>query len=107
MIGLSIEWHVWRTTKWSAALLAFVAPAAAQPLPKVGTCSSGYHPSGGYCALLVPPLDPRFRNGPVPDRLPRERRLLSWPERSSPRRASGRRMPVGYHVSGAYCLKNR
>ena len=50
MIGLSIEWHVWTTTMWSAALLAFVSPAAAQPVPKVGTCPSGYHPSGGYCA---------------------------------------------------------
>ena len=31
-------------------VLSSASPVAAQPIPKVGTCPSGYHASGGYCA---------------------------------------------------------
>ena len=90
---MSIEWHVWTTTMWSAALLAFVR------LPR--STLQGRHLSDRLSSkrrLLHPECHRRAsasENRPVPVRLSRERRLLSWPERRSPRRASGRRMPSG------------
>jgi hypothetical protein len=85
--------------------LALLSPASAQPMPKIGACPSGYHPSGGYCA-------PGTTAGPA---LPKTGQCPSGYHASGgycgqdgARHAVHRvgACPVGYHVSGAYCLKN-
>jgi hypothetical protein len=54
--------------------------AKAQAVPKVGTCPSGYHTSGGAC-------------------VPSSRQTAAWP--ALPKVGT---CPSGYHTSGAYCL---
>ncbi len=64
-------------------VLSSLAPpssAQAQAVPKVGTCSSGYHTSGGACA---------------PNSQERGAR---------PALAKIGSCPSGYHTSGDYCL---
>ena len=58
-----------------------VAPAAAQALPKTGSCPSGYHTSGNYC------VPSGSSSGPA-----------------VPKVGS---CPSGYHTSGSYCLGGR
>jgi hypothetical protein len=68
-----------------AILLALAAPALAQtalPMPKVGSCPSGFRESGGYCA-------------PMTDRAP-----AAIPK-------GARQCPSGFAQSGAYCLQMR
>src|SRR4051794_12957257 len=75
--------------------LALLSPASAQPHAQHWSLSVRLSSK----RRLLPSWHHRWtsasENGAVPVRLPRERRLLSWPERSSPRRVSGRRMPGG------------
>ena len=65
-----------------AVALLFVASGAAwgQAVPRVGTCPSGYHASGGACV-------------PSSTRRP--------PRPAIPKVGT---CPSGYHASGAYCL---
>jgi hypothetical protein len=65
-------------------LLASITAASAQPLPqpKVGSCPSGYHESGGFCA-------PMRRDAPA-----------AIPKGSG-------QCPSGWMQSGAYCLDMR
>jgi hypothetical protein len=94
---LSIEWHVWTTTMWSAALLAFV----------VGTCPTGYHPSGDYCtpSATAGPALPKTGQCPSGYHASGGYCLGQRDARHAVHRVGA--CPVGYHVSGAYCLKNR
>jgi hypothetical protein len=64
----------------SVALLVLITPAVAQqPVPKVGSCPSGYHQSGGYCA-------PMSANAPVA--------IVKTGQ-----------CPSGWMQSGAYCIQ--
>jgi hypothetical protein len=100
----------------TVALLALsslvISPAAlAQAVPKVGTCPSGYHTSGGACI-------PSSQQRPSRPALPKTGTCPSGYHTSGDYcLASGDRAkhaipktgtcPSGYHTSGAYCLANR
>ena len=75
------------TSKHATAALAAITLALAAglasaqvPLPKSGSCPSGYHTSGGYCTPSSANARPAV-----------------------PKAGS---CPSGYHTSGDYCLKN-
>lgn len=91
-----------------AALVALPAPALAQAVPKVGTCPSGYHTSGGAC---IPssgnsrPALPKVGSCPSGYHSSGDYCLGSETARHAiPKTGS---CPSGYHASGAYCLSFR
>ena len=67
-----------------AALLLLAATATAQPLPqpKIGTCPSGYHESGGYCTPMRHDTAAAIAKG-------------------------SRQCPAGWAQSGSYCVEMR
>jgi hypothetical protein len=63
------------------AILLSLLLAAAMPLPKRGTCPSGYFQSGAYCT-------------PMTDKAPRAISKVGS-------------CPSGWAQSGSYCIENR
>jgi hypothetical protein len=96
-----------RPILWSATVLLLVAPAAAQPVPKIGTCPSGYQSSGGYCAPSATARPALAKTGQCPSGYHASGGYCLGQQgaRHAVHRVAA--CPVGYHVSGAYCLKNR
>ena len=88
-----------------AVVLWSASPVAAQPIPKVGTCPSGYHASGGYCAPSATAGPALAKTGPSGYHASGGYCLGERDARHAVHRVGA--CPVGYHVSGAYCLKNR
>jgi hypothetical protein len=93
------------------AAVAYGPPSQAQAVPKIGTCPSSYHASGGAC---VPNSSERSarpaltRIGPCPSGYHSSGDYClgssDTAKHAIPRMGS---CPSGYHSSGSYCLSNR
>ncbi len=99
-----------RASRQSAVLvLVALTPVLthAQAVPKIGTCPTDYHASGGAClsnfpSKMPPPALPKFGPCPVGYRHSGDYCLgYDDAKHAIPKIGS---CPNGYHVSGAYCL---
>lgn len=81
---------------------------ALQPLPKLGTCPSGYHASGLYCVpgrTARPALE---RHGTCPSGYHASGAYCLAGTQARPALPKlGAGCPSGWSSSGAYCLQNR
>jgi hypothetical protein len=89
----------------------FPVDAQAQAVPKVGTCPSGYHSSGGAC---IPNSHERgarpalIKAGPCPSGYHSSGDYcLASSDGAKHAIPKNGPCPSGYHSSGAYCLSNR
>jgi hypothetical protein len=83
----------------------------AQAVPKVGTCPSGYHTSGGACVpssreRVARPALPKIGTCPSGYHTSGDYCLGSSADAKHAMPKAGS-CPSGYHASGAYCLSNR
>jgi hypothetical protein len=92
----------------ATAFMVLPSLAVAQAVPKVGTCPSGYHTSGGACipsSSDLRPALPKVGSCPSGYHTSGDYCLGSDNARHAiPKTGS---CPSGYHSSGAYCLSNR
>ncbi len=79
-----------------------------EPLPKSGSCPSGYHTSGGYCtpsSANARPAVPKTGSCPSGYHTSGDYCLASSAN-AKPAVPKAGSCPSGYHTSGDYCLKN-
>jgi len=94
-----------------AAILSALVPVwvqAQQPLPKTGSCPSGYHQSGNYCtpsSARARPALPKVGNCPSGYHQSGDYCLASS-DNAKPAVPKQGSCPSGYHQSGDYCLKS-
>jgi hypothetical protein len=92
----------------AGALLAAVSAGAQQPLPKQGSCPSGYHTSGNYCTPSsgsARPALPKVGSCPSGYHTSGDYCLGSGAT-AKPAVVKRGSCPSGYHTSGDYCLAN-
>jgi hypothetical protein len=93
------------------AALAALLPAlvvAQVPLPKQGSCPSGYHTSGNYCTPSssgARPALPKIGSCPSGYHTSGDYCLASSAS-AKPAVPKTGSCPSGYHTSGDYCLRN-
>jgi hypothetical protein len=89
-----------------------ISPAVqAQAVPKVGTCPSGYHTSGGACVpssreRAARPALPKLGACPSGYHISGDYCLGSSADAKHAIPKTGS-CPSGYHTSGGYCLSHR
>ena len=84
------------------------AVATAQPLPKQGSCPSGYHTSGNYCtpsSNTARPALPKVGSCPSGYHTSGDY-CLGSSANAKPAVVKHGACPSGYHTSGNYCLAN-
>ena len=96
------------TTTFAMTILLTIPAWAQTAVPKIGTCPSGYHSSGGYC---VPNSDKALpaipKNGSCASGYHSSGDYcLANSNKSREAIIKNGSCPSGYHSSGGYCLKN-
>ncbi len=90
-------------------VLAGISPLAAQgPVPKKGSCPSGYNQSGDYCvpgSSSVGPALPRVGGCPTGYNQSGDYCVGSGSSAKPAMVRSGGSCPSGYNQSGNYCVK--
>lgn len=101
------------TRAWSIGLVlaGWISPprdAHAQAVPKVGTCPSGYHSSGGACLPYSKTPRPALpKIGTCPSGYHSSGDYCLGYENAKHAIPKTGSCPSGYHSSGAYCLSYR
>lgn len=88
--------------------VAFGIPAnAQQPLPKVGSCPSGFYASGKYCVPFKDKSKPAMlRGGQCPSGYYTSGKYcVAISEKSKLAIPKDGPCPTGYYASGGYCLQ--
>ena len=88
-------------------LLVFSVASAQQPLPKVGSCPSGFYPSDKYCVPLKDKSKPAMlRGGQCPTGYYTSGKYcVAMSEKSKPAIPKDGLCPTGYYASGGYCVQ--
>jgi hypothetical protein len=103
-----IKNNAWAMVAFVLAVTSLPPDGLAQAIPKVGTCPSGYHTSGGACVPYSRdprPALPKVGSCPSGYHSSGDYCLgYSNARHAIPKTGA---CPSGYHASGAYCLSFR
>ena len=91
----------------SALALGIVGAAAQQPIPRNGSCPSGYYSSGNYCVPNSNAQPAIERNGSCPSGYYSSGNYCVMTSSGKPAIHRNGSCPSGYYSSGNYCVQSR